>query len=155
MSNMLPRLQWVDSFFFLLAETSWKMPAPSPVRRANVKLCQHSRSYKRSCLLWKVSVWYNKDFEFEYIWAPGPIFCLLLGLISDYAQPVTGQVTEVTCPVIGQAQPELSSDCAQPITGQVTEVTCPVIGRAQPEFTPSKRQKTSPDLTKTVSPNHS
>ena len=27
---------------------------------------------------------------------------------------------------------------AQPITGQVTEVTCPVIGRAQPELTPSK-----------------
>ena len=33
---------------------------------------------------------------------------------------------------------------AQPITGQVTEVTCPVIGRAQPELTPSKRQKTGP-----------
>ena len=33
----------------------------------------------------------------------------------------------------------VSSDCAQPITGQVTEVTCPVIGRAQPELTPSKR----------------
>ena len=47
----------------------------------------------------------------------GPIFCLLLGV---------------------------SSDCAQPITGQVTEVTCPVIGRAQPELTPSKRQKTGP-----------
>ena len=38
-----------------------------------------------------------------------------------------------------------SSDYAQPITGQVTEVTCPVIGRAQPELTPSKRQKTGPD----------
>ena len=45
---------------------------------------------------------------------PGPIFCLLL---------------------------RVSSDCAQPITGQVTEVTCPVIGWAQPELTPSKRQK--------------
>ena len=50
---------------------------------------------------------------------PGPIFCLLLGVSSDYAQPITGQVTEVTCPVIGQAQPEL---------------------------TPSKRQKTGPDV---------
>ena len=48
---------------------------------------------------------------------PGPVFCLLLGVSSDYAQP---------------------------ITGQVTEVTCPVIGRAQPELTPSKRQKTGP-----------
>ena len=38
----------------------------------------------------------------------------------------------------------VSSDCAQPITGQVIEVTCPVIGWAQPELTLSKRQKTSP-----------
>ena len=50
---------------------------------------------------------------------PGLVFCLLLGVSSDYAQPITGQVNEVTCPVIGQAQPEL---------------------------TPSKRQKTGPDL---------
>ena len=39
---------------------------------------------------------------------PGPVFCPLLGVSSDYAQPITGQVTEVTCPVIGQAQPELT-----------------------------------------------
>ena len=38
----------------------------------------------------------------------GPVVCLLLRVISDYAQPITGQVTEVTCPVIGQAQPELT-----------------------------------------------
>ena len=39
----------------------------------------------------------------------GLVFCLLLGVISSgYAQPITGQVTEVTCPVIGQAQPELT-----------------------------------------------
>ena len=50
---------------------------------------------------------------------PGPVFCLLL---------------------------LVSSDCAQPITGQVTEVTCPVIGQAQPELTPNKRQKTGPDV---------
>ena len=48
---------------------------------------------------------------------PGPVFYLLLGVSSDYAQPITGQVTKVTCPVIGWAQPEL---------------------------TPSKRQKTGP-----------
>ena len=59
----------------------------------------------------KTVTWANVD--------PGPIFCLLLGVSSDYAQP---------------------------ITGQVTEVTCPVIGRAQPELTPSKRQKMGPDL---------
>ena len=49
----------------------------------------------------------------------GPVFCLLLGVSSDYAQPITGQVTEVTCPVIGWGQPEL---------------------------TPSKRQKMGPRL---------
>ena len=49
----------------------------------------------------------------------GTVFCLLLGESSDYAQP---------------------------ITGQVTKVTCPVIGRAQPVFTPSKGQKTGPDV---------
>ena len=49
---------------------------------------------------------------------PGPVFYLLLRVSSDYAQPITGQVTEVTCPVIGWAQPEL---------------------------TPSKRQKMGPD----------
>ena len=48
----------------------------------------------------------------------GPVFCLLLGVSSDYAQPITGKVSEVTCPVIGWAKPEL---------------------------TRSKRQKTGPD----------
>ena len=48
----------------------------------------------------------------------GPIFCLLLRVSSDYAKL---------------------------ITGQVTEVTCLVIGRAQPELTPSKRQKMGPE----------
>ena len=33
---------------------------------------------------------------------PGPVFCLLLRVSSDYAQPIAGQVTEVTCPVIGR-----------------------------------------------------
>ena len=37
-----------------------------------------------------------------------PVFCLLLGVSSGYAQPITGQVAEVTCPVIGRAQPEIS-----------------------------------------------
>ena len=55
---------------------------------------------------------------FTPFWS-GPVFCILLGV---------------------------SSACAQPITGQVTEVTCPVIGRAQPELTPSKRQKVGPSV---------
>ena len=29
----------------------------------------------------------------------GPVFCLLLRVSSDYAQPITGQVTGATCPV--------------------------------------------------------
>ena len=41
----------------------------------------------------------------------------------------------------------VSSDYAQPITGQVTEVTCPVIGWAQPKLTPSNRQKMGPVCT--------
>ena len=32
----------------------------------------------------------------------GPVFCLWLEVSSAYAQPITGQVTEVTCPVIGR-----------------------------------------------------
>ena len=60
---------------------------------------------------------FTKIIDSNNTWS-GPVFCLLLGVSSDYAQP---------------------------ITGQVTEVTCPVIGRAQHELTLSKRQKTGPD----------
>ena len=49
-----------------------------------------------------------KDVYTENQVRSGPVFCLLLGVSSDYAQPITGQVTEVTCPVIGRAQPELT-----------------------------------------------
>ena len=34
---------------------------------------------------------------------PGPVFCLLLGVSSGCARPITGQVTLVTWPVIGWA----------------------------------------------------
>ena len=44
---------------------------------------------------------------------PGPVFCLLLGVSSVYAQAITGQVTEVTYPVIGRAQPELTRNKKQ------------------------------------------
>ena len=50
----------------------------------------------------------------------GPVFYLLLGV---------------------------SSGCAQPITGQVTSVTWPVIGWAEYELTRSKRQKAGPGWT--------
>ena len=48
-----------------------------------------------------------KTMEYTLACKSGPVFCLLLGVSSDYAQPITGQVTEVTCPEIGRAQPEL------------------------------------------------
>ena len=54
-----------------------------------------------------VSVLPNFTNILQVYWT-GPVFCLLIGVSSDYAQPITGQVTEVTCPVIGQAQPELT-----------------------------------------------
>ena len=80
-------------------------PAPS----ANARLRTWSAVDSTITPIRDRGIWYQR---------PGPIFCLLLGVSSDYAQP---------------------------ITGQVTSVTCPVIGRAQPELTPSKRQKTGPD----------
>ena len=40
--------------------------------------------------------------------ASGSISCLLLGISSGYAQPITGQVPEVTSPLIGWAQLELT-----------------------------------------------
>ena len=43
----------------------------------------------------------------------GPVFCLMLRVSSDSAQSITGQVTEVTCPVIGRAQPELTLSKSQ------------------------------------------
>ena len=47
------------------------------------------------CLIFKwVAVTWLKDR------APGLVFCLLLGVSSGCAQPITGQVTSVTWPVI-------------------------------------------------------
>ena len=40
--------------------------------------------------------------------SPGSVFCLLPGVTSGCARPITGQVTSVTWPVIGWAQPELT-----------------------------------------------
>ena len=52
----------------------------------------------------------------------GPVFCLLLGVSLDYAQPITGQGTEVTCPVIGWAQPNLTPSKRQKMgPGQLCE----------------------------------
>ena len=39
---------------------------------------------------------------------PGPVFFPLLRVSSDYAHPITGQITEVTCRVIGWTQRELT-----------------------------------------------
>ena len=67
------------------------------------------------------------------------------GLPPTDARPSVGKILMMfRAGFLSLAQSKLSSDYAQPITGQVIEVTCPVIGRAQPELTPSKRQKTGP-----------
>ena len=73
-------------------------------------------------------MWYFEDWGTWLAWwlsgaifarTSGPVFCPLLGLSSGYAQP---------------------------FTGQVTEVTCHVIDRQQLEFTPAKREKMGPSL---------
>ena len=70
--------------------------------------------------VWYITTWTDEGQIYRGMDAsPGPAFCHLLPVSSDYAQP---------------------------ITGQVTEVTCPVVGRAQSKLTPSKRQKTGPVL---------
>ena len=43
-----------------------------------------------------------------HIVSPGPFFCLLFGVSSVCARPITGHVTSVTWPVIGWAWSELT-----------------------------------------------
>ena len=59
--------------------------------------------------------------------------------MADTATKDVIRARSVFCPLL-----EVSADYSQAITGQVTEVTCPVIGIAQSEFTMSKIQKTGP-----------
>ena len=64
--------------------------------------------------------------------APGPVFCLLLGVSSGTAGPITGQITSVTCPVNGQAEPELTQSTRQkrPWTAvpvMITRLTSPAL----------------------------
>ena len=82
-----------------------------------VWISNHIIKYGMKLLIRKLPSNFIPHFIGLVITYPGSVFCLLLSASSDYAQP---------------------------ITGQVTEVTCPVIGRGQPELTPSKRQKTDP-----------
>ena len=57
----------------------------------------------------------------------GSIFCLLLKESSDYGQPITGQVTEVSCTVIGRTQPELTSSKRQKMgPGLHLKITPPI-----------------------------
>ena len=90
-------------------QSKWKASQPiiQWIRRKKIPERKDSSLNHRNIIL-------PNNIKLNSLW-PGPIVCLLLRVSSDYAQPITGQVTEVTCPVIGQAQPE---------------------------FTPSKRQKT-------------
>ena len=58
---------------------------------------------------WLLMTWWHKEpgHQHQWYWPSFPrtswtVFCLLLGVSSDCAQPITGQVTEVTCPVIAK-----------------------------------------------------
>ena len=80
---------------------------PGPVFCLKLRLCSanHRSGYWSNLPCdWPSTAWAYSEQETEN----GPSFCLLLRVSSDYAQPITGQVTEVTCPVIGRAQPELT-----------------------------------------------
>ena len=73
-----------------------------------VKMCEHINPMYQygthKILSSKIMIsWYGNISHIT-----GPIFCPLLGVSSDYAQLTTGQVTEITCPAIGQAQPKLT-----------------------------------------------
>ena len=72
--------------------------------------------------------------------SPGPVLCLLLGVSSAYAQPITGQVTEVTCPVIGWAHPELSPSKWQK-TGPRCRYGWPYFSPQHPTDAPYLRMK--------------
>ena len=52
------------------------------------------RIHKLLLLIWRLSTC------IFHLWEPGPIFCLMFWVSSDYTKPITGQVTGVTCPVI-------------------------------------------------------
>ena len=65
--------------------------------------------------------------------SPGPVFCLLLRVSSGYVQPITGQVTEVTCPVIGRAQSELTPSKIQKTGPGYSMVTCAHLGGWWPD----------------------
>ena len=75
-------------------ESPWKYPFfPLPARNGGNLPWWHPIHYYNQCEYWNLT------------WA---LICLLFGGSSDYAQPIPDQFTEVTCPVIGRAQPELT-----------------------------------------------
>ena len=47
------------------------------------------------------SLWRHGNDPAKWCICSRPVFCLLLGVSSDYAQSITDQFTKVTCPVIG------------------------------------------------------
>ena len=64
----------------------------------------------RHAYVWQIAPFWQDTLELwvsSYLILPaictGPVFCLLFGVSSDCARPITGQVTSVTWPVIGWA----------------------------------------------------
>ena len=86
---------------------------------------------------------------------PGPIFCLLLGISSGCARPITGQVTSINWPVIGWAQSlarsKLRLCSANHRAGYFSNLACDWLStvwaysqETKNELTQSKRQKMVP-----------
>ena len=94
----------VDKEFSFKNPTS-KTPWLTPVKDGITRLTSSSYS--------ETSFWVKIFEGIYYTIIPRPVFCLLLGISSDYAQAITHQVTGVTCPVIGRAQAELTASQRQ------------------------------------------
>ena len=91
-SNFIPTLYWACDYLSILVDKLIHVSKRGP---------------------WKMKDLFILHSPYRGCRWPGPVFCLLLVVSSDYAQPITGQVTEVTCPVIGRAQPELTPSKSQ------------------------------------------
>ena len=65
--------------------------------------------------------------------SPGSVFCLLLGVSSGFAQPITGQVTEASYPVTGRAHPEVT-----PSKTQKTVSGCSLVMISSPYTFPNR-----------------
>ena len=102
----------MNAFFVLFYPNSW---VTSHTNLDGIALVQKIISHQHHLNCGSTNICKNKLSVLIFMQAnsasiikAGLVFCLLLRVSSDYAQPITCQVTEVTCPVIARAQPELT-----------------------------------------------